>query len=89
MHLDAFLSARLQHMERVLAGCEGLASTFSVACASSIASRGWRNTPPVVTMSRAPRLARPSPRPTRPRWRILLRQTEQHRRQKLTIAKPP
>jgi glutathione S-transferase len=31
MHLDAFLSARLQHMERVLAGREWLASTFSVA----------------------------------------------------------
>jgi glutathione S-transferase len=44
-HLDAFLSARLQHMERM-------------CCASSIASRGWRDTPPVVPMSRA--TARPA-----------------------------
>jgi glutathione S-transferase len=41
----AFLSARLQHMERVLAGREWLASTFSVACASSIASRGLAGHP--------------------------------------------
>jgi len=30
-HLDAFLSARLQHMERVLAGREWLAGSFSIA----------------------------------------------------------
>jgi glutathione S-transferase len=30
-HLDQFLNARLQHMERVLAGREWLAGTFSVA----------------------------------------------------------
>ncbi|MFI2810469.1 glutathione S-transferase family protein [Microbulbifer sp. JSM ZJ756] len=30
-HLDGFLDARLQHMEQVLAGCEWLAGTFSVA----------------------------------------------------------
>lgn len=30
-YLDAFLSARLQHTERVLAGCEWLAGSFSIA----------------------------------------------------------
>ena len=54
-----------------------------------ITSRGWRDTPPIVTMSRAPRPARPSPRPTRTRWRILLRQSEQHRRQKRSSRKHP
>jgi glutathione S-transferase len=30
-HLDAFVSARLQHMERVLSGREWLAGSFSIA----------------------------------------------------------
>ena len=60
--------------------------SWRMCCALSIGSTGWRDIPPVVTMSRAPRPARPSRRHTQTRWRILLRQTEQHRRQKLTVA---
>ena len=35
-------------------------SSWRMCCASSIGSTGWRNIPPVATMSRAPRPARPS-----------------------------
>src|SRR5262249_39464779 len=62
--------------------------SWRMCCAWSIGSTVWRDIPPVVTMSRAPRAAPRSRRHTQTRWRILLRRTEQHRRQKLTVAKP-
>ena len=65
--LDEFLKARLRHLEPVLAGREWLAGSFSVADtlmadALRLVDRfdGLADIPPVVTMSRAPRPARPS-----------------------------
>jgi glutathione S-transferase len=85
--LDQFLKSRLQHMEKVLAGREWLAGTFSVATsswrmcyASSTGSTGWRDIPPAATMSRAPRPARALRKRMLTRWRILLRQTDHRRR---------
>jgi glutathione S-transferase len=64
--LDGFLKARLQHLEPVLAGREWLAGCFSVAdilmadVLRLVEFDGLGDIPPVVTMSRAPRPARPA-----------------------------
>jgi glutathione S-transferase len=65
--LDEFLKARLHTWSRCWQDANGWpgpspSPTYSwrMCCALSIGSTGWWDIPPVVTMSRAPRPARPS-----------------------------